>query len=182
MKKLRNITFFLVVTALCVLAGLMAISTRFPIRHMEIINAHAGELEASLILAVIMAESSFNERAESRAGAQGLMQLMPATAEDVAGRMGMSDFDPNQIWKPEVNIALGVFYLNWLLNRYNGDINLALAAYNAGLGRVDSWLADPDLSHDGITLDTIPFPETYNYLRRIQQFQRIYRFLLILNR
>jgi len=182
MKILRIILAFLALTALCLVAGYMAVSTRFPIRHMDVILEHAGDLEPSLVLAVIMAESSFNERAESHVGAQGLMQLMPATAADIARRMGKTDFDPDDVWCPEVNIAMGIFYLNWLKNRYNGDVNLALAAYNAGLGRVDGWLRDPEISSDGVTLDNIPFPETYNYLQRIQQFQRVYRMLLAIRR
>jgi len=180
MKKLRNISAVLFVFFLIGIAGFMAVRTRFPIRHLDTITAHAGELEPSLVLAVIMAESSFNEQALSRVGAQGLMQIMPATAADIARRMGNADFQPDDVWKPETNIKMGMFYLNWLLERYNGDISLALAAYNAGLGNVDSWLANPEFSQDGLTLDVIPFPETYNYLRRIQQFQRIYRVLLAL--
>ena len=182
MKKLRNLIIVLVILALCAIGGFMAVSTRFPVRYMDIINYHAGELEPSLILAVIMAESSFNPQATSRVGAQGLMQIMPATADDIARRMGMHDFDPQDIWYPEVNIAMGAFYLNWLYARYNGNISLALAAYNAGLGNVDSWLANPELSADGQNLDRIPFPETYNYLNRIEQFQRIYNILLMLQR
>ena len=178
MKKLRRFIAFVLIVALCMLAGFMAVSARFPVRHLNTITQHAGELEPSLILAVIMAESSFNPDAVSRVGAQGLMQLMPATATDIANRMGKQDFDPSQVWDPDVNITMGVFYLNWLLARYNGNVELALAAYNAGLGNVDSWLRDPELSNDGKTLNRIPFPETYNYLRRIQQFQRIYRVLL----
>jgi len=135
-------------------------------------------MEVPFILAVIMAESGFDSQAQSHAGAQGLMQLMPSTAADMAARMGKTDFRPEQVWEPEINIALGTFYLNWLNSRYEGNLDLVLAAYNAGLGRVDTWLADPNLSNDGETLDTIPFPETYNYLSRIRQFQRVYRVLL----
>lgn len=182
MKKLRRLLALLIIAALCALAGFMAVSARFPIRHLDVITAHAGELEPSLILAVIMAESSFNPDARSHVGAQGLMQLMPATAEDIARRMGNRDFNPEDVWDPETNIAMGTFYLNWLLQRYNGDISLALAAYNAGLGNVDSWLRNSDFSADGVTLHTIPFRETDNYLQRIQQFQRIYRVLLALQR
>ena len=180
MKKLRNALLVLFVIALVGIAGLMAVSTRFPIRYMDIITANAGELEPSLVLAVIMAESSFNENALSRVGAQGLMQLMPATAADIARRMGNTAFVPDDVWDSETNITMGMFYLNWLLQRYNGDIRIALAAYNAGLGNVDSWLSNPQFSSDGVTLDVIPFPETYNYVQRIQQFQRIYRVLLML--
>lgn len=182
MKKFRRVAVLLVIAVLCFIAGVLALSIRFPIRHMDIITAHAGELEPSFILAVIMAESSFNQYAESHAGAQGLMQLMPPTAADMAQRMGITDFKSQYIWNPEINIAIGAFYLNLLNTRYGGNSALVLAAYNAGLGNVDRWLANPEFSADGLTLDTIPFPETENYLRRIQQFQRIYRILLALRR
>jgi len=176
MKK-RHITLLLIVL-LSTTALLMAVNIRFPVRYMDIIKAHAGELEPSLILSVIKAESSFRQRVESHAGAQGLMQLMPPTAAWMAEQMGMTDFDPENVWKPEINIAIGSFYLNWLKNYYNGNINLALAAYNAGLGNVNRWLADPEFSSDGENLDVIPFRETYNYLHRVRQNQQVYEIIL----
>jgi len=182
MKKLRCAILLLTLALLCFAAGIFALSLRFPIRHMDIITAHAGDIPPSFILAVIMAESSFDQYAQSHAGAQGLMQLMPPTAADMAARMGLADFEPEHVWQPEVNIAMGVFYLNLLKTRYDGNLDLVLAAYNAGLGNVDRWLANPDFSRDGQTLDIIPFPETENYLRRIGQFQRIYRILLAIRR
>jgi len=166
-----------VIFVLSVVAMCMAVYMRYPVRHLDIIRENAGELEPSLILAVIMAESSFRETVESHRGAQGLMQLMPATAREVAAQMGITDFDPDDIWLPEVNIALGSFYLNRLAARY-GDVDVALAAYNAGQGNVSSWLANPELSQDGVTLDVIPFPETYNYVRRVRRVQRIYQIIL----
>lgn len=173
--------FFFAVILIGVLSTIalgMAVHVRFPVRHMDIIKANSGELEPSLILAVIMAESSFRPMAESRAGAQGLMQLMPATAEWMAQQMGKTDFHPDDVWIPEVNIAIGSFYLNWLVRYYGGNIDLALAAYNAGLGNVNSWLTNPENSGDGETLHSIPFPETYNYLNRVRLFQRIYKGIL----
>ena len=149
---------------------------------MDTITANAGDLDPALVLAVIMAESRFDETAISRAGAQGLMQLMPNTAADIARRMGNTDFAPYHVWDSDTNIRMGMFYLNWLKTRYNGNIELALAAYNAGLGNVDSWLADPSLSADGVTLTHIPFPETENYIRRVNQFRRIYQILLAIRR
>ena len=162
-------------------AAIVGINTRFPVRYMDIIEANAGELDPSVILAVIMAESSFRENAESHRGAQGLMQLMPATAEWLAQLKGMHDFEPEMVWDPEVNIALGSFYLNRLLNMFNGNLEHALAAYNAGQGNVRSWLADPEVSSDGINLDNIPFNETYNYLRRVSFNQRVYEIILRFN-
>jgi len=179
---MKKFFVFIIIALLCVVAMFMAVRMRFPIKYLDAIEANADELEVSFVLAVIMAESSFNSQAQSHAGAQGLMQLMPSTAADIAERMAMYDFEPSHVWIPEVNIALGTFYLNWLKTRYNGNLDLTLAAYNAGLGRVDIWLADPEVSQDGQTLDSIPFPETYNYLNRVRLFQQIYRVLLALHR
>ncbi|MCL1862740.1 MAG: lytic transglycosylase domain-containing protein [Defluviitaleaceae bacterium] len=177
MKKLM----LSVIVILTVIAMAMAVNIRYPVRHLDIIRENAGELETSLILAVIHAESSFREAALSHAGAQGLMQLMPATAEEMASHMGMGDFQPEDVWLPEINISMGAFYLNRLVARF-GCIDLALAAYNAGQGNVTAWLADPQFSADGESLDVIPFPETYNYLRRVRQNQRIYNIILTVTR
>jgi len=180
MKKwLFSIFILLILLAAALAAG---VNMRFPVRYLHIIEANAGDIDAEVILAVIMAESSFRPYAQSHAGAQGLMQLMPSTAAWVAGLMGKTDFDPETIWKPEVNIALGSYYLNWLRRRYNGDMSLAIAAYNAGQGRVNSWLADPALSSDGMTLDTIPFVETRNYVERVEFNRRMYERILRVHR
>ncbi|MCL2224145.1 MAG: lytic transglycosylase domain-containing protein [Defluviitaleaceae bacterium] len=172
-KRITIATIFF----LTLIAAGMIFNMRFPVRHLDIVRENAGDLDVPLILAVIKAESSFRENAHSHAGAQGLMQLMPATAADVAAHMGLVDFQPQDVWLPEVNIAMGSFYLNRLVNMY-GCVQLALAAYNAGQGRVNRWLADPEISRDGKTLDNIPFPETYNYLRRVNRNRRIYSIIL----
>jgi soluble lytic murein transglycosylase len=178
MKKWIALSLILIFI-LSVVAGVMAVNTRFPVRHLDIVRENAGDLEVSLILAVIMAESSFREDARSHRGAQGLMQLMPATAAEMATRAGMTDFQPEDVWLPEVNIALGSFYLNRLANMY-GCTELALAAYNAGQGNVNQWLADSRYSSDGRGLDKIPFRETENYLERVKRNQRIYEIILFL--
>jgi ABC-type transport system substrate-binding protein len=155
----------------------MAVFTRYPVRYLDIIRENAGDLEPALILAVIMAESSFRENAESHRGARGLMQLMPATAEEIARHMGIQNFRPEDVWRPEINIAMGSFYLNRLYRLF-GCTELALAAYNAGQGNVQKWLSDPDISNDGKKLDDIPFSETRNYIKRVNSNQRIYNMLL----
>jgi len=180
MKKWLISIFILLI--LCATALIVGINTRFPVRYMDIIEEHAGEIDPSWILAVIKAESSFRPSVESHAGAQGLMQLMPTTAEWVAELMGKTNFDPESVWLPEINIAMGSFYLNWLKRYYDGDLTLAITAYNAGLGRVNSWLADTELSSDGRALDSIPFNETANYLERVTRNQRIYGQVLRLRR
>jgi soluble lytic murein transglycosylase-like protein len=112
------------------------------------------ELEPALVKAVVLAESSFNPLATSNKGAMGLMQLMPATAS----RFGVED-----AYHPEENIRAGVRYLKMLYDRYEGDIHLALAAYNAGEGAVDRLRAIP------------PYPETQTYVRRVLSYLESYR-------
>jgi soluble lytic murein transglycosylase-like protein len=103
-------------------------------------------LNPNLVLAVIEAESNFNARARSPKNAQGLMQLIPETAE----RFGVRN-----VWDPEQNIRGGMSYLSWLMRHFDGDLELVLAAYNAGEGAVER--------HGGIP----PYAETQNYVRRI---------------
>ena len=178
MKKHRFKWLLLLAFILAVGVGITGLRLRFPVRHLDIVRANAGDIDPAWLMAVIMAESSFREQAQSHAGAQGLMQLMPATASWMAARMGMQDFKPEDVWKPEVNIAIGSYYLNHLLTLFYNDMTLALAAYNAGQGNVRNWLNNPEISADGRTLDRIPFPETYHYISRVAFNRRVYGFLL----
>ncbi|MCC6598335.1 MAG: transglycosylase SLT domain-containing protein [Alphaproteobacteria bacterium] len=141
------------------------------------------DLEWSLVHAIIRQESMFDFEAKSPAGALGLMQLMPATATETAGKMGA----PHQtLWlvsRPEHNIALGSRYLSDLLRRYDGSYPLAIAAYNAGPGRVNQWLktfGDPRTGEvDPIDwIEMIPIYETRNYVQRVMEGVYVYRLRL----
>ena len=115
-----------------------------PLRHEDIIRqqAHDKGLDPALIAAVIYAESHFRDGQTSAAGAQGLMQLTPATARYIAHKSGGTQFVVDDLGTPQVNIAYGAYYLRYLLRRYGGNVDFALAAYNAGEGNVDRWIAD----------------------------------------
>lgn len=146
----------------------------FPRRFSEVVCQEAAEfgLDEELVYAVIRAESGFDEKATSRAQAKGLMQLTEATfrwmAEDYPPEHGGADvFDVND------NIHCGCALLRLLLGHY-GDLGVALAAYNAGIGNVDQWLADRSLSPDGRGLERIPFPETAAYVEKVQKYRDIY--------
>ncbi|MCL2187858.1 MAG: lytic transglycosylase domain-containing protein [Defluviitaleaceae bacterium] len=184
-RRRRSLALPLVLLFALILAigvGIVGVRMRFPIQHLDIVREHAGDIDPSWIMAVIMAESSFRPQARSPVGAQGLMQLMPDTAQWLAGLAGMRDFEAQDVWQPEINIALGSFYLNWLLRHFDGDMRLALAAYNAGQGNVRNWLNNPYFAPDGQTLYVIPFTETYNYINRVEFNQRIYSILLRFHR
>ncbi len=142
-----------------------------PLRHDDIIRQQAREkdLDPALIAAVIYAESRFTD-ATSSAGARGLMQVTPATAEVIARRSGGTDFTAADLSTPQINIAYGSYHLRWLLDRYDGDAALAVAAYNAGEGNVDRWITEGRAEGAAI-----PFPETRAYVARVLGAREAYR-------
>ena len=126
-----------------------------------------------LVFAIIKAESNFQENAVSGKQAKGLMQLMYSTAEEVAKQIDI-DLNEQNILEPKININLGTKYISILIQKYN-NINLALTAYNAGSGNVDSWIDDGTLKRDGSDIENVPFTETNNYVRKILRDYKIYK-------
>jgi soluble lytic murein transglycosylase len=148
-----------------------------PLRHEDIIRQQAQEkhLDPALIAGVIYAESHFRDGQTSDAGAQGLMQLTPATAHYIAHKSGGIDFVDGDLASPQVNIAYGAYYLRYLLDRYGGNESLALAAYNGGEGNVDRWIMQAQQAGRPLTISTIPYGETRAYVARVEHAQREYR-------
>ncbi len=139
---------------------------RYPLEYEHVIVGHARnyELDPALIAAVIYRESKFDPRAESRSGAIGLMQLLPATAEGIALHTGGAGFVTADLYDPEINVRYGSFYLRRLLRKY-GDERLALAAYNAGQRNVDEWRR----RGRGIAFD-----ETRHYVETVLEMREVY--------
>jgi soluble lytic murein transglycosylase len=137
-------------------------------------QAAAKHLDPALIAAVIYAESKFEPR-PSEAGAEGLMQILPATAYYLAHLSGGSSFTASDLATPRVNVAYGSYYLRYLLDHYHGDEMLAIAAYNGGLANVDRWVARAAGAGRRLTTAAIPFPETREYVQRVLAAQRAYR-------
>ena len=137
-------------------------------------QARAKHLPASLIAAVIYAETKFDART-SPTGALGLMQIEPATAEFLARRSGARGFVLADLAHPATNISYGAYYLRYLLDHYRGNETLALAAYNGGQTNVDDWIAQAHAAGVRFTLGEIPFAQTRDYVRRVEQAQRSYR-------
>ncbi len=140
--------------------------------------------ERALVLSVIRQESEFDPRAVSRAGARGLMQLMPPTARRIARSMRLSYSTRRLIADPDYNVRLGSAYLREMLDRFDGSYPLALAAYNAGPQRVARWLrkfGDPRRSEVDMIdwIERIPFAETRNYVQRVLEALHIYRVRLV---
>ena len=111
----------------------------YPLAYEQIIRGHARnyELDAALVAAVVYEESRFDAAARSRSGAIGLMQLLPSTAEGIALRTGGRRFRVDDLYDPEINVRYGSWYLRHLLEKYDGSVAKALAAYNGGQGNVD---------------------------------------------
>jgi soluble lytic murein transglycosylase len=139
----------------------------YPLRYASIVRGHAAHyrLDPALVAAVIEQESKFDANARSSAGAVGLMQLTPATAEGIAQYTGGSGFVLSDLDDPEINVRYGAWYLRHLLDKYR-DERTALAAYNAGQDNVDRWRA----AHEGVQ-----FAETRAYVDRVERLKRIYR-------
>jgi soluble lytic murein transglycosylase len=147
-----------------------------PLDHQDIIVQQAREkrLDPALIAAVIYAETKFDPRTSS-AGAEGLMQIEPATAEFLARRSGATTFKVADLASPQVNITYGSYYLRYLLDSYGGSKMLAVAAYNAGQTNVDAWIARARAQGHRLTVNDIPFPETRAYVAKVLSAQRQYR-------
>lgn len=139
---------------------------RYPLRYEAIVRTHARnyDLPPALLAAVIYSESKFDASAHSDAGAVGLMQLLPDTAQGIAVRTGGNGFVESDLLDPEINVRYGSWYLRHLLGRYH-DVRTALAAYHAGQGNVDEWIRDGS---------GIRFPETRHYVETVLDAQRVY--------
>jgi soluble lytic murein transglycosylase len=130
-----------------------------PLRHEDIVRqqARAKDLDPALVAAVIYRESKFRDQT-SKAGAEGLMQILPDTAKFIAKRSGGTQFELHDLGNPQINISYGCWYLRYLVQRYDGNEVAAVAAYNAGHGHVDGW------GGNALTTADIRFPETREYV------------------
>jgi len=148
-----------------------------PLRHEDIIRQQAEDkgLDPSLIAGVIYVESRFRDQT-SNAGAKGLMQILPSTADYIASKSGGTAFEQGDLASPQINISYGSWYLRYLLEHYHGNELLALAAYNAGEGKVDEWYRDASARGEDFEAAThIPFPETRNYVGSVLEVRSRYR-------
>jgi peptidoglycan lytic transglycosylase len=180
-RRRRGVLWLVGAVALAVLVGVLVTplfqkairELTLPLQDADIIRQQAAEkhLDPALIAGVIYAETKFDART-SPAGALGLMQIEPQTAEFLAHRSGATTFTIEDLGTPQVNIAYGSYYLRYLINHYGGSVTLALAAYNAGQTNVDRWV---HARGDGLTVQQIPFAETRAYVSRVLWAQHQYR-------
>ena len=141
---------------------------RYPTHYRDLLSKQAQirKLDESWVFGLVRQESRFLAEAKSPMGAAGLMQLLPSTARWVAKKIGMKGFKLSRVKRPEVNAALGAFYLRHVLDGFHGNPVLASAAYNAGPGRARRW-CDTRPIEGAIYIETIPFPETRQYVKKV---------------
>jgi soluble lytic murein transglycosylase-like protein len=147
----------------------------YPLKYSDVIEKYSKErgVDPNLVRALILQESYYNPEAKSRVGATGLMQLMPATANDHAKSLRVP-FAASRLDNPKVNVQLGTFHLRMLVNLFGGNVYLAVASYNAGQGNVMKWRrAAPSKPTDEL-LESIPFQETRNYVKRVTMLRSTY--------
>lgn len=147
----------------------------YPLKYSEYVEKSAEEynLDPALVYAVIRTESSFNPEAESAVGACGIMQMMPSSFEWLQEKRGCAgQYDTEDLFNPEICIDYGCYLLRYFYDLYEDEI-CAVAAYNAGFV-VGDWLENPEYSSDGITLDNIPYPETSNYVDKVESAKEMY--------
>jgi soluble lytic murein transglycosylase len=147
-----------------------------PLHHDDIIRQQAADkdLDPALIAAVIYEESRFRDQT-SHAGARGLMQITPETADFIARRSGGNRFVQEDLATPQINIAYGSYFLRYLIDHYGGNETLAIAAYNAGQTNVDRWVARAGGPGGFDSARHIPFPETRAYVENVSRSRDSYR-------
>ena len=162
----------IIIVAICI--NKLMIKTLYKKDYSEYVIKYSQkyEVDENLIYALIKAESNFKADAVSNKNAQGLMQLMFATAEEVANKNGIELTEEN-ILNPDININIGTKYISTLLEKYE-CVELAIAAYNAGIGNVDKWIEKGIIKSDGSDIENIPFKETNTYVRKIMRDYKIY--------
>lgn len=186
-KKLKNKKLLIVIILILIVIVFLGIfkdkilKIIYPKTFKEYVSIYSEEynIDENLIYALMKAESNFKSKAVSNRGAIGVMQLMEETALDVAKKAEI-DIDENnlkqELLKPEVNIKIGTIYIKTLLDQYQ-NVEVALAAYNAGIGTVNTWIEEGIIKKDGRDIENIPYKETNQYVRKILRDYKIYEYL-----
>ena len=182
MKNKKWLILVIILVVIIVFLGIFKnkiLKIIYPKTYKEIVEIYAEQysIDENLIFSVIKVESNFEIEAVSNKGAMGLMQLMEETAKDVANKSNI-DIDNNNMEQDllnvDNNINIGTKYLSTLLERY-GNKEVALAAYNAGIGNVDSWIEKGIIKKDGSDIENVPYKETNMYVRKILRDYKIYK-------
>lgn len=165
---------FVLLIILLVIFSVIAIF--YPLDYTDYINKYSKEYDIDPLLAsaIINVESKYNKDAISSKDARGLMQIGPTTGKWAGEKLNIENYNSNMLFIPETNIRIGIWYLSVLRNEFGDNLDLILAAYNAGSGNVQDWLRNELYSEDGIDLDNIPFKETADYVVKVRLNLKIY--------
>lgn len=149
----------------------------YPICFEDIIREYAlkYEIDPLLAMAMIREESRFNSWNESAAGARGLMQIIFSTAEWIAQKINIIDFNDEMLFSPKVNINLGCWYINYLKEKFSNDYILMISGYNAGPGITDKWLEIYDQSDLDNFVENIPYAETREHIKKVMKSYQMYK-------
>lgn len=167
----------LILVILIIVLSVLIVKRLFPIKYSEQIDIYCSEygVDKSLVLAIIKAESNFDENAQSHADAMGLMQLTEETAL-WCGKQISLNLTTDDIKEPETNIRIGIWYLSYLLNETKSE-NIAIISYNAGINKVREWIDTDIIDENNVNFENIPYDETKNYIKKVLLYKQIYSIL-----
>ncbi len=154
----------------------------YPLKYEDIIiiNAQEYDIDPALVAAMIFVESKYISSAQSHRGAMGLMQIMPDTGHWIAEQLAVSNFKEDKLLDPVINIMFGCWYIDSLMQQFNKQLIVVLAAYNAGRGNVKRWLDNKNWDGRNATIGDLPFDETKNYIKQVlevyKKYKKIYSF------
>ena len=172
---MRKIIGICIIAVIIMVSGIILIFGFYPKKYKEEISLYADKynIDRYLVASVINIESGYDRYAVSSVGAVGLMQVLPTTAQDVAGRLKIN-IQEEDLYEPKINIELGVFYLSYLMDMFDYNIINVLCAYNWGLQNVKDWIAEGNIDNNG-TIINIPVNETKNYIKKFRLNSFVYR-------
>ena len=181
MRKRKKGSFFIIWIGLIILVFSFLYVVALNYSHLEYkseIIKYAKErgVEPALIASVIKTESNFQKAVISSKGAQGLMQITPDTEIWISEQLG-EPYKPKKMLDPESNIRYGSWYIKYLIEKYDGNKNLAILAYNAGYRNVDKWISDGKITGRFLEFQMIPYKETRNYLIKTRIHSFLYKYL-----
>ncbi|HHV60046.1 MAG TPA: lytic transglycosylase domain-containing protein [Clostridiaceae bacterium] len=177
--KRKNVFLFVGILALIIVVtdnSTSILKFFYPVKFKDEVFGYSRQygIDPYLVLAIMKAESSFNPKAVSRRNAKGLMQITDKTGEWAAFEIKLANYKNSDLFNPDTNIHIGCWYLRWLIDNLK-DVDLAIAAYNGGIGNVMEWLNDKNLSSTGFILDKIPFKETERYVVKVKNYYYVYK-------
>lgn len=175
-RAIKNLVSLVLALGLFVVIASVMISALYPVGYKDYINRYSKEynLDPFLVASIINVESKYDKNATSSKNARGLMQIGESTGKWASEVLQITSYTADMLYNPEVNIRIGTWYLNQLNKEFDNNLELVLAAYNAGSGNVNKWLVDGEYSRNGEELHTIPFKETKDYLKRVKMNYEVY--------